>query len=191
MSVFRASSLAAVTTFVWSTSDSPRSSASFRTYWRTATTSSEARIASRWGLAWAAMSPVLVRLPQQIHSALDIQSRAHAAQGQSQFDQRDRDRRLHPGHHRVGAEHLRHPRDISEHAPDERVHHLERGDIDQHPARPRRRNPLRQVFLKLERKPVVHVHLNGHQEELAHFQNRYSFHAATLWRSSDRSAAAP
>src|SRR6185437_14756508 len=39
-SVFRASSLAAVTSLVWSTSDSPFSAAAVRTCWRTRTTSS-------------------------------------------------------------------------------------------------------------------------------------------------------
>ena len=39
-SVFRASSLAAVTSLVWSTSDSPFSAAAARTCWRTRTTSS-------------------------------------------------------------------------------------------------------------------------------------------------------
>ena len=43
-SVFRASSLAAVTSLVWSTSDSPCSAAAVRTCWRTRTTSPLDRI---------------------------------------------------------------------------------------------------------------------------------------------------
>ena len=33
-----------------------------------------------------------------------------------------------------------------------------------------------EVVLQLQRQPVVHVHLDRHQEELAHPQDRYFFH---------------
>src|SRR4030095_10074357 len=103
----RASALAAVITFVWSTRLKPMETAHSRTTCRTATTSScpeigrgsRLRTATRpLGLPHrvAGVGPAIrpLRLPQraadQRHALLDVERRADARQRQAELDQRDR-----------------------------------------------------------------------------------------------------
>src|SRR5262245_9425207 len=97
ISVLRANSLAAVTILVWSTRLKPSSAAHLRTACRTSTTSlSElAGNVSCFSTAIAVFLPARARPPEQVHSLLDVQGRAHPRQGQAQFDQGDGDGWLH------------------------------------------------------------------------------------------------
>ena len=61
----------------------------------------------------------------QRHAALDVQRRLHARQRQAEFHQRDRDRRPHADHDRLGVEDARDRGDIVEHAADEAVDDLQ------------------------------------------------------------------
>ena len=106
-----------------------------------------------------------------------FERRAHAGQRQAELDQRDRDGRPHADDDRLGVEHPRHRGDVAEHPADERVDHLERGDVDQHAAWRRVVDDLRgQIVLQRHRQPIVHVHLDGDQQELAHLEDRDAFH---------------
>src|ERR1044071_3915013 len=95
MSALRASSLAAVTILVWSTSENLSSWVSFRTSCRASTMScSERRGAAP--LPLGIIGSVRFDLPAQYgHAAFDVQRGGDAGQGQAQLHQRDRDRRLH------------------------------------------------------------------------------------------------
>ncbi len=69
-----------------------------------------------------------------------------------------------------------HPGNIGDHPADEGVHDLQRGDVNEDPASTRLGDPAGQIVLKSQRQPVVHVHLDGHQEKLAHAKDRDAFH---------------
>ena len=94
----------------------------------------------------------------------------------AQFHQSDGDRRPHPDHHGFRVQNARHGSDIAQHPADERVHHVERGNIDQYAAGMRAHNAFGQVLLQRHCQAVVHVHLDGDQEELAHLKNRNTLH---------------
>src|SRR5688572_7622995 len=132
--MLRASSLAAVTIFVCSTSVNPSSIAYRRTAWRTLTTSAELRTGS------VSVLVTVIRglfFPsgdalQHLHPALDVQRGAHAFEREPELDQGDGDRGLHPHDDRLGVEDAGHGRGVREHAADERVDDVERRDVDQH-----------------------------------------------------------
>src|SRR6187549_736613 len=125
MSALRASSLAAVTILVWSTSENFSSCVSLRTCWRASTMSCSERSGAS-PLAPEVIGTVRVYLPtQQRHAPLDVQCRGNAGQGQAELDQRDRNGRLHADQDRFRAEDLPDARDVRHHAADERIDHLE------------------------------------------------------------------
>src|SRR5579863_2942959 len=134
MSVLRASSLAAVTTLVWSTRDRPICAAVSRTNLLTITTSGSATtgIVSLETTA-INVSPVAVeRFPKQVHPGVYVKCSSNPGEGHSEFDQRDGNCRLHPDDDGLGIEHTRHRCDIAEHAANKRVYDFKRGDIDEH-----------------------------------------------------------
>src|SRR5215210_7688753 len=102
--VLRASSLAAVTIFVWSTRPSPCATAQARTACLTSTTSPSVRtgITSRRRTVIVPLGAHPHRLPragvvaparqhlQQRHPLLDVQRRAHAGERQPELHERDR-----------------------------------------------------------------------------------------------------
>lgn len=191
MSVLRASSLAAVTNFVWSMRDRPCETAFSRTNWRSRTICSSLRIGSVSGGdedVGAAVELKIVMescacgrqaVPPFERSAmpfLHVQRRAYARKREAEFDERDRDRRLHADDDRLGIEHARHGGRVADHASDERIDHVERGNVDQDAARAVFHDAARQIVLQREREPVVHVDLNGDEQEPAHRENRNAFH---------------
>src|SRR6476659_4559236 len=131
MSALRASSLAAVTILVWSTSENLSSCVSLRTCCLASTMSCSER-SGAWPLAFGVIGSVRGYLPaQQRHAAFDVQRGRDAGQRQAELDQRDRDGRLHAHENRLRAEDARDAGDVGDHAADERVHHLERRDVDE------------------------------------------------------------
>src|SRR5262249_22663891 len=104
ISVLRASSLAAVTIFVWSTTLKPSSAAHFLTTWRASTTSFS-EVTGRVSCFSTGIALALrVRRPgsaEEGHPSLDVQRRPHARQRQPQLDQGDGHGRLHPDHDRL------------------------------------------------------------------------------------------
>src|SRR5579863_693014 len=102
MSVFRASSLAAVTSLVWSTKVKPSFAASSRICRRTSTMSGSDRTGS-CSLETTAIPlfhPVH-RPAQQLHASFHVQCCPHTAQRESQFHLGYRHRRLHSHHDRL------------------------------------------------------------------------------------------
>ena len=178
--VLRASSLAAVTILVWSTRLKPSSTAQPRTDCRTAhdVLGRAERAASQ-----LAARPASARSrPRERRGAAPCPRSTLSAvrtpgQRQPELDERDRDRRPHADDDRLGVEHARHRRDVAEHAADERVDDLERRDVDQHAARACAAT-IRSVrsSCSVMREPVVHVDLDGDQQELAHLQDRDAVH---------------
>src|SRR5207342_903319 len=64
---------------------------------------------------------------------------------------------------------------IRDHPADERIHHVQRGDIQQHASRARLLDRHRQVVLQRHGELVMHVHLDRDQQELADTQDRDAF----------------
>src|SRR5688572_20721987 len=126
MTAFRASSLAAVTIFVWSTRLNLSSAIRARTACRMRTMSSS--VARGFTSLW--MTGMDRLRAEHGHAHVDVQRRANAGKRQSELDERDRHGRAHADDDGVRIENARHRRDVGEHAADERVDHLERGDVD-------------------------------------------------------------
>src|SRR5688500_3423568 len=146
VNVFRASSLAAVTIFVWSTRLNPSSMASARTCCRTTTMSFAVRTGSRSFLRTDIGVPAIGEGPlfqtigrveqraQQCHAALDVERRSNAGERKAELHEGNRHGGLHAGDHRVRVQDAGHGGDVGDHAPDERVHHLARRNVDEDPA---------------------------------------------------------
>jgi hypothetical protein len=113
---------------------------------------------------------------KQFHPALDIQRGTDPGQGQAKFHQGDGHRWLHADQHGLGIHDARQPGDGADHPADERIHHVQGGDIDQHAAGGGPADALGQVVLQGQGQLVMHVHLDGHQQEVAHLQNRNALH---------------
>ena len=64
----------------------------------------------------------------------------------------------------------------AEHAPDERIDHIERRNIDQHSTGVQFNDLVSQVVLQRHRDPVVHIDLDRDKEEVTQFENWDSFH---------------
>src|SRR5262249_8281242 len=171
--VWRASSLAAVTIFVWSTRLSRRSTAAARTAWRMRTMSSDDRSDSVSSLSigirglgdgfggCAVASARLERTAKNLHALFDVESGAHAGKGEAKRHEGDGHRRSHAHHHRLRVEHSSNRRDAPEHAADERVDHLEGGDVDEDGAGARLDDAIGEILLQRHGEPVVHVDLHG------------------------------
>jgi len=97
-----------------------------------------------------AMVILLAGPAQQVHSLFHIQCRAYPRKRKAQFHQRDGHRRLHPHHHGLGIQNAGHVRYVAQHPADEGIHHVERGNVDQHSAGVHFHNAVREVFLGSE-----------------------------------------
>src|SRR5690606_30461735 len=71
-------------------------------------------------------------------------------------------------------------RDGGDHAADEGVDDVQCRDLDQHAARGSGADAFGQVVLERQRKLVVHVHLDGDQQDVAHLQDRDALHQAAF-----------
>src|SRR6185436_9193589 len=118
---------------------------------------------------------------QKLHALVDVQCGAHAFERQAELHQRDRDGGLHAYDHRLRIEHARHRRDVADHAADERVDDFEARDVDEHSVRPVRDDAVGEIVLQLHGELVVHVDLDGHEQEASHAQNRNLFHDGALY----------
>src|SRR4029453_18413249 len=130
--VFLASSLAAVTTLVWSTRLNPISTAHWRVTCRTRTTSSSAWIpiaSSRFG--GTEPSGLRQALANEGHALLRVQRGADPDQIQPELHERDRDRGPHADHDGLRVQDAGHVGDVPQGAADERVDDLESRDVDE------------------------------------------------------------
>src|SRR5690349_17354559 len=135
MTVLRAISLAAVTILVCSTREKPSSWANLRTAWRARTMSCSVL---RGSTSVFVIDGIVVSLllvagghggTQDAHAPLDVEGGLDAGQREAQLDERDRDGRLHADQDGGRVEDAGHARDVGDHAADERVDHLQGGDV--------------------------------------------------------------
>src|SRR5262245_26437763 len=172
MSVFRASSLAAVTILVCSTRLNPISTAHWRVTCRTRTTSSSEWtpiVSSRPGAI--ELSGLAQASADQSHALLRVQGGADSFQVQPELDQRNRDRRPHADDDGLRVQDARHVRDVPQGAADERIDDLEGGDVDEHAPRAVLDDLVGQLVLQRHHEPVVHLDLNGDEQELPHLED--------------------
>src|SRR3954451_18807813 len=132
--MLRATSEIAVASSVWSVLESSRSAASSRARWRAVTTSASDSIAIRLSASAATVGQLPPGL-QQREALLEIERGLHVLEAHPELDHRERDLRLDADDHRLGPAQARHLRDPAQRARDERVHHVERRDVDDDPAR--------------------------------------------------------
>src|SRR4029434_10462931 len=118
----------------------------------------------------------LERAAQDLHALFHVERGADPGQRQPQLDEGDGDGGLHADHHRLRVEHARDGGDATQHAADEGIHDLERGDVDEHRPRAMLDDALGEVLLKRRGQPIVHVHLHGDEEILPHLQDRGVIH---------------
>src|SRR5436305_312713 len=82
---------------------------------------------------------------RRAQTAIYVQSWANTWERNSELHERDGHGRLHPDSDRLGVEDARHPCDVSQHAADERIDDVERGDIDQDAAGAVAHDAIREV----------------------------------------------
>src|SRR5512139_3002351 len=162
-SALRASSLAAVTSFVWSTSEKRSSWARRRTSCRTSTTSASEPIATvssfRTGMQSSSRAaPPSRARPEERHPLLHVEGGPDAVQGEAELDEGDRHRRLHADDDGLRVHEPGHRGDRAEHPADEGVDDVERRDVDEHAARARSRDLGGEIVLQRQGELVVHVH---------------------------------
>src|SRR5262249_10225174 len=173
MSVLRASSLDAVTILVCSTRRKPSSTANARVNCRARTTSSSDRMPSVSSRTTgnAGYSRSRQRAPDEAHPPLGIEGRPHSWEAQAQLDEGDGHGGAHAHHDRLGVQHARHARDVAQGAADERIDDLERGDVDQDSARAIADDRRGQLLLQGHHQAIVHLDLDGDEQELAHLED--------------------
>src|SRR5689334_2196020 len=128
--MLRASSLAAVTSLVWSTRERRVSTAISRTAWRTMTMASFAATL-RLSRRVVAIDAPLERRSQKLDASLHGQSRTHARKRQPELHESDGHGRPHAHDHGFRVEDPRHAGDVADRAADEGVDDLQRRDVDQ------------------------------------------------------------
>src|SRR5690606_24688276 len=129
-------------------------------------------------------------LMQQLHALLDVERSADALQRQPQLDQRDGDGRLHADDDGLGIHDARKAGNRTDHPSDERIDHIQCRDIDEYGTGRSLTDPLGKIVLQRKGKLVVHVDLDGDQQEVTHPQDWYAFHyTALLTVSPERRSA--
>src|SRR3954469_6617374 len=128
--MLRAISEIAVASSVWSVLGMSRPIASERARWRAVTTSASDSIAIR-----SAWSSAKVTCLQEREALLEVERRLHVLEAHPELDHGEGHLRLDADDHRLRAAQAGHHRDPAQRARDERVHHVQRRDIDDDPAR--------------------------------------------------------
>src|SRR4051794_36354047 len=131
--MLRATSEIAVASRVWSVELSSSSLASSRARWRAVTTSASDSMAIRLS---ASTGERLLELGlQQRQPLFEVQGGLDVLELHPELDHGEGHLGLDADDHRLGAAQPRHVRDPAQGARDERVHDVERGDVDDDPAR--------------------------------------------------------
>src|SRR4051795_4406043 len=130
--MLRATSEMAVASSVWSVELSSSSAASSRARWRAVTTSASDSIAIR--LSASTVERLLELRAQQRQPLLEVESRLDVLELHPQLHHREGDLGLDAHDHGLRATQPRHVGDAAQRAGDERVHDVERGDVDDDPA---------------------------------------------------------
>src|SRR5882724_11961250 len=155
--MLRVSSEMAAAITVWSPLENPASAARSRPRCRAVTTSTSAVIgissssatieASR--SARSALDAELRLVVEEQEAFLEIQRGGHALECETELDHGERDLGLNPDDHGFRAPQPRHVRDVPQRAHGERVHHVERRDVDDHAPGPEAPDALDQRLPQL------------------------------------------
>src|SRR6185437_16679919 len=132
------------------------------------------------GFITALRTEVATKFIEELHARFNIQCSAHTRQRHAQLYQRDRHRRLHAHHYSFSVKHPCHGSNVRQHSPNERIDDLQGGDINENAGCACFRNFLREIILQLQRKAIVHINLNGDQQEVSHAQDWNTFHLLRL-----------
>src|SRR5256885_10870187 len=127
--MLRASSEIAVASSVWSVLVSSSCAARARARWRATTTSASDSIAIRSSDSTGTVAGLLLGL-QQREALLEVQRGRDVLEAHPELDHRERDLGLDADDHRLGAPQPGHLRDPAQRARDERVHDVQRRDVD-------------------------------------------------------------
>src|SRR4051812_47871511 len=126
--MLRTTSEIAVASRVWSVELSSSSPAICRARWRAVTTSASDSIAIR---SSASTGEWLLELGLQERQPLfEVERGLHVLELHAELHHRERDLGLDPDDHGLRAAQARHVGDAAQRARDERVHDVERGDVD-------------------------------------------------------------
>src|SRR5688572_10436431 len=169
--MLRAISEIAVASSVRSVLENPSPVPIVRASWRAVTTSASVRIATRTSSTAVLLS---VELPlQERQSLLEVQRGVHVLEVHPELDHREGDLRLDPDDHRLRPAQPRHVRDAAQRARHERVHHVERGDVDDDPARAEPADLDHHVVLEADHVGVGERRLDRRDQERALLENWY------------------
>src|SRR5918999_5491257 len=148
--MLRATSEMAVASRVWSVLVSSTVPASSRALWRAVTTSASDSIGMTDRGSSGTVRGLLPRPLQQGEALLEVERGEHVLEAHPELHHREGDLRLDADDHGLGTAQPRHPRDPLQRARHERVHHVERRDVDDDAARPVARDLRHHVVPELQ-----------------------------------------
>src|ERR671918_212671 len=128
--MLRATSEIAVASSVWSVLVSSSSEAIARARCRAMTTSASDSIGITDSCSSATVAGLLPGPRQQRKPLLEVECGEHVLEAHAELDHRERDLRLDADDHRLRPAQAGHAGDPLQGARDERVHHVERRDVD-------------------------------------------------------------
>src|SRR5215213_2330089 len=175
--MLRATSEIAVASSVWSVLVSSRSTASSRARWRAVTTSASDSMAIRSSAASGGTVAGSLLALEQGEALFQVQRRLDVLELHAQLDHGEGHLGLDADDHGLGAAQAGHHRDAAQGARDEGVHDVERGDVDDDPARAVARDLAHHVVAELQDVRVGQRRLDRRDQERALLEDGYG-HAA-------------
>src|SRR5438093_10951667 len=184
MRMLRAISDIAAAITVWSPLENPASAARSRPRCRAVTTSTSAAIGiSR---SSATLDPSRSPLDAELHlpveerqTLLEIERGRDALERQAELHHRERNLGLNPDDHGFRPPQPRHVGDVAQRPDRERIHHVERRDVDDHAPGPEASDALDQRFPQLREVGVRERGLDGRDQVVALLQDR-AFHTPSV-----------
>src|SRR3982750_331975 len=154
--MLRAISEIAVASSVWSVLGMSSPIASERARWRAVTTS-----ASDWIAIRSTSSSAKVTCLQERETLLEVERGLHVLETHPELDHGEGHLGLDPDDHRLRAAQSRHVSDPAQRSRRKGVHHVQRRDVHDDPARAEPSDLLDKVVLELEDVAVAECRLNG------------------------------
>src|SRR5215207_3978451 len=146
--MLRATSEIAVASSVWSVELSSSSPASSRARWRAVTTSASDSMAIR--LSASTVERLLELVLQERQPFLEVERGLDVLELHAELDHRERHLGLDPDDHGLRPAKASHVRDAAQRPRYERIHHVERGDVDDDPPRAVARDLGHHVLAQLQ-----------------------------------------
>src|SRR5881628_3137007 len=175
MRMLRAISDIAAAITVWSPLENPASAARSRPRCRAVTTSTSAAIGISWSSATLDPSraplDAELRLPvKERQTLLEIERGRDALQRQAELHHRERNLGLDPDDHGFRPAQPRHVGDVAQGPDRERIHHVERRDVDDHPPGPEPSDALDQRLAQLREVGIRERGLDGRDQVVPCFR---------------------